>query len=56
MLYFNYNDPDGIKSIDNGQQTTDNGEAWYTLDGRKLQGKPTQRGIYIKDGKKMLIK
>ena len=29
---------------------------WYTLDGRKLQGKPTQRGIYINNGKKVVIK
>ena len=29
---------------------------WYTLDGRKLQGKPTQRGIYINNGKKVAIK
>jgi hypothetical protein len=26
---------------------------WYTLDGRKLQGKPTQKGIYIYKGKKV---
>ena len=29
---------------------------WYTLDGRKLDGKPTQRGIYIDNGKKVVIK
>ena len=29
---------------------------WYTLDGRKLDGKPTQRGIYISNGKKIVIK
>lgn len=27
---------------------------WYTLDGRKLNGKPTQKGIYIYNGKKIL--
>ena len=31
-------------------------ETWYTLDGRKLDGKPTQRGIYIYNGKKTSIK
>ena len=30
--------------------------AWYSLDGRKLSGKPTQKGIYIYNGQKMLIK
>ncbi|MBQ9559675.1 MAG: hypothetical protein IJV08_06790, partial [Bacteroidaceae bacterium] len=31
-------------------------EAWYTLDGRRLNGKPSQRGIYIGNGKKIVIK
>ena len=30
--------------------------AWYSLDGRKLQGKPTQRGVYINNGHKVVIK
>ena len=29
---------------------------WYTLDGRKLQGKPTKKGLYIHNGKKVVIK
>ena len=32
------------------------GEAWYTLDGRRLQGKPTQRGIYVNTGRKVIVK
>jgi hypothetical protein len=31
-------------------------DAWYTLDGRKLDGKPTHPGIYIQNGKKYMIK
>jgi hypothetical protein len=34
----------------------DNRDAWYTLDGRKLSGKPTQKGIYVNSGKKVLVK
>lgn len=30
--------------------------AWYTLDGRMLQSKPTQKGVYIMNGKKIVIK
>ena len=30
--------------------------AWYTIDGRKIQGKPTAKGIYINGGQKVLIK
>lgn len=29
---------------------------WYTLDGRQIQGVPAQKGIYIKNGKKIIIK
>ena len=32
------------------------GERWYTLDGRCLSGKPTTKGLYIVDGKKVVIK
>ena len=31
-------------------------DAWYTLDGRRLQGKPTKSGMYINNGKKIVIK
>jgi hypothetical protein len=33
----------------------ENGE-WYDLNGRKLNGKPAQKGIYIKNGKKIVVK
>lgn len=29
---------------------------WYTLDGRQLQTMPTRKGVYINDGKKVVIK
>ena len=31
-------------------------QGWYTLDGRKLNGKPTQKGIYVNGGRKVVIK
>ena len=31
-------------------------EAWYTLDGVRLSGKPSRKGIYINNGKKVAIK
>ena len=31
-------------------------DAWYTLDGRKLDGKPTKKGLYINNGKIIMIK
>ena len=38
-----------------GKMTFDS-EAWYTLDGVKLSGKPSTKGIYINNGKKIVIK
>lgn len=35
-------------------ESTDTGY-WYTLDGRRLSGKPTAKGIYINHGKKVTI-
>ena len=31
-------------------------QGWYTLNGVKLQGVPTQKGVYINNGKKIVIK
>ena len=36
-------------------ETTESADAWYTLDGRKLQGEPTEKGMYIYNGKKQVI-
>jgi len=33
-----------------------NAEGWYTIGGIKLQAAPTEKGVYIKDGKKFVIK
>lgn len=46
-------DATGIRSMDNGQWTMDN---WYDLNGRKLNGMPTKRGIYVKNGRKVVVK
>jgi len=29
---------------------------WYTLDGRRLNGQPTKKGLYLREGKKVVIK
>ena len=31
-------------------------DGWYTMDGRKLEGKPTKKGLYINNGRKIVIK
>ncbi|WP_220369027.1 leucine-rich repeat domain-containing protein [Prevotella sp. Rep29] len=47
--------PTGIVSIDNSQSTIDN-DVWFTLNGVRLNGKPTIPGIYIVNGKRVVIK
>ena len=37
-------------------EVTFGSEAWYTLDGVRLSGKPSTKGIYINKGKKVVIK
>ena len=47
----------GIGEIDTttGEVSFDS-EAWYTLDGVRLSGKPTKKGLYINNGKKVIVK
>ena len=47
----------GIETIDHSPLTIDHSAgAWFSLDGRCLSGKPMQKGIYINNGKKTVIK
>ena len=56
------NETTGI--VDNKHETITNNHSlfesvakhWYTLDGRKLDGKPTKKGLYIHNGNKLVIK
>ncbi len=44
----------GINSL---TPTLSEGEGvWYTIDGRKISGKPAQKGMYINQGKKVIIR
>ena len=44
----------GVASMADG--IDDMSVVWYTLDGRKLNSKPTTKGLYIVNGKKVMIK
>jgi hypothetical protein len=46
-------EPDAIQGVTSAD-ASDN--VWYTLDGMKLQGEPTVPGVYVKDGKKVVVK
>lgn len=45
----------GIQQIANSKSSNSKSE-WYSLDGRQLQGKPAQKGVYITKGRKIYIK
>jgi hypothetical protein len=57
-LSFDGEETTGIKLIDNLTiyDLPFDADGWYSLDGRKLSGKPSQRGMYINKGKKILVK
>ena len=38
------------------ERITTSNTGWYTLNGVKLQGAPTEKGIYINNGKKIVVK
>ena len=42
--------------IDVMKNAEPNGETWYDLNGRRLQSKPVRKGVYIKNGKKVVVK
>ena len=46
----------GSNGISTATATATNNESWYTLDGRLLQGKPATKGIYVNNGRKIVIK
>ena len=43
-----------VKEVNGVIEVNDN--SWYTLDGRKMDSKPTAKGLYIVNGKKVVIK
>ena len=45
------NTPTDINSVDSGELTVD---SWYSIDGKKLAGEPKEKGIYIRNGRKVV--
>ena len=56
-MFFSDGEETSIRAIDNGQLKMDHeAGAWYDLNGRRLSGKPSVKGIYINNSKKVIIK
>jgi hypothetical protein len=45
----------GTLQTTTGEVTFDK-DAWYSLDGRRIEGKPSKKGIYVNNGHKVIIK
>lgn len=54
-IVFDDDVPTAISAISTSGADTAEG-AWYTIDGRRLSGKPVKAGLYIQNGKKVSIK
>ena len=55
VVYKDETEATDIEGIDLAGSAESDG-AWYTLNGVRLQGKPATKGIYIKGGKKYVVK
>ena len=47
--------PDAVTAID-GITHHPSPNTWYTIDGQRIEGQPTHKGIYITNGRKVVIK
>lgn len=52
MMNFDDNEATGIRTTN----YTNSDDEWYTLSGTRLNAQPTQKGLYIKNGRKVVIK
>ena len=55
IINISFEETTGIDAMVNGQWSMVNG-TWYDLNGRKLDAVPTKKGVYILNGKKVVIK
>ena len=56
VLNFGDNETTGINSLTPDPSPRGEGSGYYTLDGRKIDGQPKRKGLYIHGNKKVVIK
>ena len=54
VLNFGSGEQTGLSSTRSDVNTAD--ALWYSLDGRRLNGRPTQGGVYLNNGRKVVIR
>lgn len=50
------NETTGVIQLTNDEVKEDSNGVWYSIDGQKINKKPTRKGIYIQKGKKLILK
>jgi hypothetical protein len=56
MFFGDESPTDGVGEVQGSQFKVQGEDTWYDLDGRRLSGKPTQKGIYVNNGRKVVMK
>ena len=54
-FHLDFGEETGIQMVLADERAAADSDAWYTLDGRRLAGKPAAKGIYLKGGKTICI-
>jgi len=50
-------DATGVVELKNSRiEELNSDDGWYSMDGRRLQGKPAQKGVYIHQGRKIVVR
>lgn len=54
VFVLNFGEETGITNTYYSNYT--NADVWYTIDGCRLSGKPVRKGVYLNNGKKVVVK
>ena len=46
----------GMLMLTNEKMKESNNDIWYSIDGRRLKGKPTSKGLYIRNNQKVVVR
>ena len=56
LLRISWDESTAIPEVHNDVTIKRGDSHWYSIDGRRLKGKPTAKGLYIVNGKKVIVK
>ena len=53
IQYYVWGDPNAVQGV---KASAGAANGWFDLNGRRINGQPTKKGLYIRDGKKIVLK